>query len=193
METNAATMRLVCNKHVYVGVTELLLLLSIVWRGARIRTIVAAGIVELLDVFFNRLRHQLHLLLRLEFKKEDVGRKHDAHDNLNHTSHMYVKRDTEDVIAVDQIEHLESSEFAQPQRSQPHVVEEHLAAGVCDEFAVLAGVRKTETRLVTPLTQLVRQQLLRLSVARFVALLQQVQRQLCKLSKTLTNRHHVTF
>lgn len=74
--------------------------------------------------------------------------------------------------------YLQAVALAHPQAAHPHVGEQHLAAGVGDEVSVFGSNGELQTRGVTPVLQLVGQQLHGHLLVVFVRLIQQLVGQL---------------
>lgn len=77
--------------------------------------------------------------------------------------------------------YLEAVALAHPQTAHPHVSQQHLAAGVGDEVSVFGSNSQLQTGGVTPVLQLVGQQLHGHLLVMFVRLIQQLIGQLTKL------------
>lgn len=78
--------------------------------------------------------------------------------------------------------YLEAVALAHPQTAHPHVGQQHLAAGVGDEVTVFGSYSQPQAGGVTPVLQLVGQQLHGHLLVVFVRLVQQLVGQLPELS-----------
>lgn len=83
---------------------------------------------------------------------------------------------------------LEARVFAHAKPPHPHVSEQHLAAGVGDEVAMLGGYSQLQTGGVAPVLQLIGKQLHGHLLILLVGLVQELHRQLAKLPER--NEHY---
>lgn len=76
---------------------------------------------------------------------------------------------------------LEARVFAHPEPPHPHVCEQHLAARVCDEVAVLGSHGQLQACGIAPVLQLVRQQFHGQLLILLVGLVQELHGQLAEV------------
>ena len=78
--------------------------------------------------------------------------------------------------------HLETRVFADSQAAHPHVCQQHLAAGVSNEVSLLGGHRQLQAGGVTPVNELVGEQLHGHLLIVLIGLIQQFVGQLSEFS-----------
>lgn len=81
---------------------------------------------------------------------------------------------------------LEARVFAHAKTPHPHVSEQHLAAGVSDEIAMLGSYRQLQAGGIAPVLQLIGKQFHGHLFILLVGLVQELHRQLAKLPERLT-------